>query len=106
MREGVEKDEYRKYTLISPIQAPFSLFGRLFDTNSAKNELLLGKSPYSLSIWLSGAILELKMTAKSTYLEAKLRSNGLKQVKMENRKSSLMITFISVFWQGLLVPVG
>ena len=46
------------------------------------------------------------MTAKSTYLEAKLRSNGLKQVKMENRKSSLMITFISVFWQGLWVPVG
>jgi hypothetical protein len=46
------------------------------------------------------------MTAKSTYLEAKLRSNGLKQVKMENRKSSLMITFIYVFWQGLWVPVG
>jgi hypothetical protein len=46
------------------------------------------------------------MIANSTYREAKLRSNGLKQVKMENGKSSLMITFISVFWQGLWVPVG
>ena len=46
------------------------------------------------------------MIANSTCWEAKLRSNGLKQVKMENRKSSLMITFISVFWQGLWVPVA
>jgi hypothetical protein len=87
----------RKYPLISPIQAPFSHFGRLFDTNSAKNELLLGKSPYSLSIWLQGAILELKMTANSTYWEAKLRSNGLKQVKIENGKSSIMIILTFVF---------
>jgi len=98
--------ECRKYTLISPIQASFSHFGRLFDTNSAKNELLLEKSPYYLSIWLSGAILELKMIANSTYREAKLRSNGMKQVKMENGKSSIRIILTFVFWQGLWVPMG
>ena len=72
-------------------------FWEAFDTNSAKNELLLWKSPYFLSILLSEAILELKMTANSTYREAKLRSNGLKQVKMENGKSSIMIILTFVF---------
>jgi hypothetical protein len=48
----------------------------------------------------------LKMIAKSTCWEAKLRSNGLMQVKMENGKSSIRIILTFVFWQGLRVPVG
>jgi hypothetical protein len=46
------------------------------------------------------------MTANSSYWEAKLRSNGLKQVKMENGKSSLKIILTLVFWQGLRVSDG
>jgi hypothetical protein len=67
---------------------------------------LFWKSPYSLSIRLKGAILGLKMIANSTYLEAKLRINGLKQVKMENGKSSILIILTFMFWQGLWVPMG
>ena len=44
-RGEVSKDEYRKYTLISPIQAPFSHFGRLFDTNSAKKRTIIVEIP-------------------------------------------------------------
>jgi hypothetical protein len=46
------------------------------------------------------------MIANSTCREAKLLSNGLKQVKMENGKSSIRIILTFVFWQGLWVPVG
>jgi hypothetical protein len=46
------------------------------------------------------------MIANSAYCEAKLRSNGLKQVKMENGKSSIMIIFTLVFWQGFWVSMG
>jgi len=46
------------------------------------------------------------MTANSTYREAKLRSNGLNQVKMEHGKSSIRIILTFVFWQGLWVPMG
>jgi hypothetical protein len=37
-------------------------------------------------------------------LEAKLRSNGLEQVKMGIGKSSIKITLSLVFFQGLWVP--
>jgi hypothetical protein len=46
------------------------------------------------------------MIANSTYLEAKLRTNGLKQVKMENGKSSILIILTFMFWQGLWVSMG
>jgi hypothetical protein len=38
---------------------------------------LFCESRYSLSVWLSGVILQLKMTANSTYWEAKVGKDGL-----------------------------
>jgi hypothetical protein len=46
------------------------------------------------------------MIANSNDPEAKLRSNGLKQVKMKHGKSSIRIILTFVFWQGLWVLIG
>jgi hypothetical protein len=66
------------FPLISLILAPFSRSGRPFSPHLRKNQYYCFRDPtFLLSVQLSGAILQLEITANSTYWEAKLRSDGL-----------------------------
>jgi hypothetical protein len=60
------KNDDRKYPLIYPVRAPFPRSGRLFSTNSGKTSTIVLGIPGSLSIRLSGVILQLEITANST----------------------------------------
>jgi hypothetical protein len=70
-----------RYTLISPILAPFSRSSTLSGTNSRKTSTNVLVIPRFSVIRLSGALLKLKMTANSTYwfFISFNRSNGEKR---------------------------
>ena len=53
----VQKDDLRRYPLISPIQVPFLCSGRLFDTNSGKTStIILGFPRFSARSVIGGYI--------------------------------------------------
>ena len=72
------------YPLISPITAPFSRSGRHFSPYSGKISTIVSGIPRFSARSVIGALLQMEITANSTYRKADLRFYGQESVEWGN----------------------